>query len=237
MPMARAHSLLDAADLFPARAPCLPLSPMPPGLLPFALSTPAAPPAVCPILLPLPSRVPPVPPDLVPQARVATPVVPPSPLATAQSPLPICAPLPGAPVVRVLPSPAVDTFPLPVPISCAQPLLNAAGQLSAPTLALGLCSHAPCAAACLICPVGPISVARVDAACHTSHLAFAPLLPADSVMPPCDPSLPEADPAPTLTACIAVLAASPSAVLKAAIGIRECRRRMRQIWRRVFQVF
>ena len=166
MPMARAHSLLDAADLFPARAPCLPLSPMPPGLLPFALSTPAAPPAVCPTLLPLPVPAGPLP------SRV--PPVPPNPL--------LCAPL-------LLDNSVTPPDLLPV----ALPTLIATAICWPPD-------------DWLLLPV--VSLGTSD----------------DTRMPPPrDLSLPEADPAPTLTARIAILAASPSAVLKATIGICESR--------------
>ena len=275
-PLPTPRSLPNAADQQPCAVPfALPLAqltlPVPKPVTATAAAVPMPMPSALPPEvygpLPAPARAPSLPtaagllPVFCALSKLAAEHRPPLSVGLSLTPLLALVTLPA----HVLYLPPLPVLPDPKPMPRAQLLLNAASQLSAPALALGLRSRALCPAACLVGPVGPISIARVDAACHASHLASAPAVMdaypllgirrTTPVVPPGASSLPQppptvsatmADPAPAISARITTPAGcsyhGPKsvrriAVLKAPVGIRESRRHLCRIWRRVFQVF
>ena len=211
LPVLCAHLQLSTAELLPVpRVQSIPhLPPMSASTsLPACLPSPLAPRIRAPTL-PLPPSaqpMPPVPPCTVPSAL---------PLARSMLPLPKSAmqPLPRSPL------PPTIVPPDPSPLSHARLLPVAPSLLPAPPMPPDPVPRA-------LCPDDAVPTPP------TSSVGPQPPLPACVpylMPPPRDPSLPEADPAPAITARVAVL--------KAPVGIRESRRRMRRIGRRVFQVF
>ena len=224
-------------DMYPvreaARAPG-PL-PMPVTAAPtLMLPVPTGPlPACAPHLLP-----PPMPPQSVPTA----PSLPNAamPIAHAQS-LALAAPLksmmPPLPVPSVLP-PAVSAItapmPLPLPIP-AGPLPNRVLPMPPGLLPVLRAQSQPNSADLLPMPIAqsllPACAPSLFTAMSQPPLPVVPPGASDftRMPPPRDPSLPEADPAPAITAHVAIP--------KTTVGIRESRCHMRRIGRRVFQVF
>ena len=226
--------------LLPASVPCLPLPPVPPDPPPVAWSP-----------LPAGASLPPVPAVPMPPSPAAdmrplsVPVFRAQSLPNAADRLParVCSllllPMPPDPqpfALRKMPSPAA---PIPTPPVPPDPL-PATSVPCAPLLPTPPVPPDPMPLFAAVKPpiVWPRLPKTTSATPAPVLLMPLPLAPSPPPVPPCDPSLPEADPTPALTARIAVLAASPSAVLKATIGIRESRHRcMCRSWRKVFQVF
>ena len=249
------HSIIPARPLLPpAFMPQASLLPLPSVYVPVPLQSPLLPVSV-PAVPPMPSA-----PLVPPAASVCVPLPPPSPIcAAALLPAPVDAARLALPLA--VPCPMMQSPPLPMsalaPLAHAKPPSPAAptptlpaptGPLPARVLHLPIppvppdprpvpsALPMPTVHTQLLSPVSvpqPVLAARVIRWPPNGWLSLPVVPPGASdvtrMPPPCDPSLPEADPAPAIMARVAVL--------KAPVGIRESRRRMRRIGRRVYQVF